>query len=137
MVRDTEASLRFYRDGLGFQVGGSSRNYGTEQEHLNNVEGASLLITGLRAGTGPGVEFLQYLTPSDGRPYPADARPNDLLHWQTIVRLPAGEALNLVASSGVINVSRGVALVADSLLGNRRGVIVRDPDGHAVLLTAP
>ena len=137
VVRDTEASLRFYRDGLGFQVGGSSRNYGTEQEHLNNVEGASLLITGLRAGTGPGVEFLQYLTPSDGRPYPADARPNDLLHWQTIVRLPAGEALNLVASSGVINVSRGVALVADSLLGNRRGVIVRDPDGHAVLLTAP
>ncbi len=137
VVRDTEASLRFYRDLLGFRVAGNSRNYGTEQEHLNNVEGASLLITGLRARTGPGVEFLQYLTPGDGRPYPADAKPNDLLHWQTQVRVAAGEAVNLLATSGVTTVSRGVVVLPDSLLGYRRGVMVRDPDGHAVLITEP
>lgn len=31
----------------------------------------------------PGIEFLEYLTPRDGREYPADARANDLLHCQT------------------------------------------------------
>jgi catechol 2,3-dioxygenase-like lactoylglutathione lyase family enzyme len=137
VVRDTEASLRFYRDLLGFRVGGNSRNYGTEQAHLNNVEDASLLITGLRARSGPGVEFLQYLTPDDGRPYPADARPNDLVHWQTIVRVAAGESVNLLGSSGVPTVSRGAVVLPDRSLGYRRGVMVRDPDGHAVLITEP
>jgi catechol 2,3-dioxygenase-like lactoylglutathione lyase family enzyme len=133
VVRDTEASLRFYRDLLGFKVAGQSRNYGTEQAHLNNVEGASLLITGLRLPEGPGVEFLQYLEPRDGRPYPADARANDLLHWQTtvVVRGPA-EAVNLLATSGVPLVSRGAAELDAPTLGFRRGVLVRDPDGHAL-----
>ena len=83
VVWDTEASLRFYRDTLGFEVGGESENYGVEQEHLNNVFGARLRITGLRAASGPAIEFLEYLAPRDGRPYPADSRANDLWHWQT------------------------------------------------------
>lgn len=56
----------------------------TEQEHLNNVAGARLRISGLRAESGPGVEFLDYLTPKNGRPPPADTQANDLWHWQTI-----------------------------------------------------
>ena len=83
VVSDTNASLRFYRDRLGLQVAGESENYGTEQEHLNNVFGAHLRITSLRGDSGPGVEFLEYVAPRDGRPYPADARSNDLIHWQT------------------------------------------------------
>src|SRR5439155_15571646 len=67
----------------GLRVAGSSENYGTEQEHLNNVFGARLRITGLRASKGPGVEFLEYLAPRDGRPYPGDEKANDLIHWQT------------------------------------------------------
>ena len=65
-------------------MAGGSENWGTEQEHLNNVFGARLRITTLRAARGPGVELLEYLAPTDGRPYPADARANDLLHWETI-----------------------------------------------------
>src|SRR5262249_28521237 len=83
VVADTDASLRFYRDLLGFRVTGESENYGTEQEHLNNVFGAHLRITSLRAAAGPGVELLEYLAPRDGRPFPADERANDLVHWQT------------------------------------------------------
>ena len=67
----------------GMQVAGESENYGPEQERLNNVFGARLRITALRAQAGPGIEFLEYLAPRDGRPYPADAKPNDLVHWQT------------------------------------------------------
>src|SRR5215207_1333716 len=86
----TDASLAFYRDVLGMTVAGESENYGTEQEHLNNVFGARLRITALRAVTGPGVELLHYLAPTDGRPYPADAKSNDLFHWQTLIGTTRG-----------------------------------------------
>ena len=52
VVSDTEASLRFYRDTLGLKQVGESENYGVEQEHLNNVFGARLRITALRAAAG-------------------------------------------------------------------------------------
>src|SRR5262249_18646839 len=57
VVGDTSESLSFYRDLLGMRVAGESENYGTEQEHLNNVFGARLRITSLRASAGPGVEL--------------------------------------------------------------------------------
>jgi catechol 2,3-dioxygenase-like lactoylglutathione lyase family enzyme len=57
VISDTEASLRFYRDRLGMEVAGESENYGPEQERLNNVFGARLRITALRAASGPGIEF--------------------------------------------------------------------------------
>ena len=66
-VEDTERSLRFYRDMLGFRVTGGSLNYGTEQEHLNHVFGSRVRITSLRSSAGPGIEFLEYVTPRDGR----------------------------------------------------------------------
>ena len=90
VVGDTEASLQFYRDLLGFQVAGAGENYGTEQEHLNNVAGAHLRITSLRAASGPAIELLEYLNPRDGRPYPSDLRSNDLAHWQTRLLAPVG-----------------------------------------------
>src|SRR5262249_9654103 len=83
VVSNTEASLRFYRDPLGFKVAGGSENYGEEQEHLNNVFGARLRITSIRAEAGPAIEFLEYLAPQDGRPAPEDSKANDLWHWQT------------------------------------------------------
>lgn len=134
VVSDTERSLRFYRDLLGFRVAGESRNYGTEQAHLNNVEGASLRITALRAPAGPGVEFLEYLAPRDGRAYPADARPNDLLHWQTTLIVAPGEGLGVISSAGAPLVSRGVARPVEAGVGYSRGVVIRDPDGHAIQL---
>jgi catechol 2,3-dioxygenase-like lactoylglutathione lyase family enzyme len=54
VVADTETTLKLYRDLLGMRIVGSSENYGTEQEHLNNVFGARLLITSLRAAKAPG-----------------------------------------------------------------------------------
>src|SRR6516225_6504889 len=90
VVADTDASLRFYRDILGLTVAGKSENYGTEQERLNNVFGARLRITTLKAARGPGVELLEYVAPGDGRPMPADTRANDLWHWQ--IRVEVGDA---------------------------------------------
>ena len=84
-ISSTDASLHFYRDLLGLRRAGESENFGTEQEHLNQVFGVHLRITGMRADSGPGVEFLEYLTPRDGRTRPADVHANDIVHWQTMI----------------------------------------------------
>ena len=135
VVADTRASLAFYRDVLGFRVAGESMNFGTEQEHLNNVRGARLRITGLRASSGPGIEFLEYLTPHDGRPYPADEHVNDLVHWQTTVLVSdVAAAASAVRRGRFRLVSPSPVELPDSALGFRRGILVRDPDGHVVQL---
>ncbi len=138
VVGDTQASLAFYRDALGLRVTGESINFGTEQEHLNNVQGARVRITGLRAASGPGIEFLEYLAPRDGRPIPADQRANDLVHWQTTVLVPDAQAAAQVVRRGKFRfISPGPVDLPDAALGFRRGFLVRDPDGHAVQLVQP
>lgn len=106
VVSDTDKSLAFYRDQLGLRVVGGSENYGPEQERLNNVPGAHLRITTLHAASGPGIEFLEYLHPQDGRPYPADARDRDWFHWLTTLAAPA----------------------------STQPTMLKDPDGHVVQL---
>jgi catechol 2,3-dioxygenase-like lactoylglutathione lyase family enzyme len=133
VVGDTESSLRFYRDLLGLRVAGESENYGAEQERLNNVFGARLRITSLRAAEGPGVELLEYLTPKTGRPYPADEASNDLIHWQTeFVGASADKAAQGFRSMHSAFVSTGVVELHDPNAEIRKSVIARDPDGHAV-----
>lgn len=137
VVGDTERSLAFYRDLLGLRVAGESRNAGTEQEHLNNVEGASLRITGLRSPSGPGIELLEYLAPSDGRAYPSDERPNDLVHWQTTVQFGMLDGiLSRLDSARVPVVSRSSFSVRPPTgnQGSVHGVLIRDPDGHVLQL---
>ena len=130
VVGSTEQSLAFYRDGLGLTVAGASENHGEEQEHLNNVFGARLRITTLRAPRGPGIELLEYLAPRDGRPAPLDLKANDLAHWQTTVA--SGNVAALLASQhGGGLVSPDVVSV-DASIGFARGLTIRDPDGHAV-----
>ncbi len=133
VVADTKASVHFYVDQFGFRVAGTSDNFGTEQEHLNNVEGARLHITTLRAAGGPGIELLEYVNPRNGRPYPADERANDIVHWQTQLVVPDAEA-RLVALRAVNDtiVSRALARDPAETLGFRLGFLVRDPDGHVM-----
>jgi catechol 2,3-dioxygenase-like lactoylglutathione lyase family enzyme len=135
VVDDTEASLAFYRDRLGMAVAGESENWGPEQERLNNVFGARLRITALRAPAGPGIELLEYLAPSDGRPYPRDSRANDLWHWQVdlVTADLAAAAAPLRAGHDAL-VSPGAVEVPDTGLGFHGGLMARDPDGHAMLL---
>src|SRR5712671_2418031 len=114
VVGDTNSSLKFYRDVLGMRVAGESENCGTEQEHLNNVFGARLHITSLRAASGPGIELLEYLAPRDGRPFPVDERSNDIVHRQTTVFTANADAAarQLLASSAKF-VSSGVVSESD------------------------
>ncbi len=137
-VADTDASLRFYRDTLGFQIAGESENFGPEQEHLNNVHGARLRITALRAASGPGIELLEYLSPRDGRPLPADQRANDLAHWQTtLIAGDDDQAFAALRAARFGFVSPGAIALPRAELGFHNGLLVRDPDGHAMKVVQP
>jgi catechol 2,3-dioxygenase-like lactoylglutathione lyase family enzyme len=132
-VSSTEASLKFYRDLLGLRVAGKSENYGTEQEHLNNVFGARLRITALRAPSGPGIELLEYLSPRDGRAYPSDERANDLVHRETELEAEGIDAVvEPLRAAAVPFVSSGPTTFHDGRLGFTSGLVIRDPDGHAL-----
>ena len=134
-ISNTDASFKFYGDLLGLRKAGESENFGTEQEHLNQVFGAHLRITGMRAASGPGIEFLEYLTPRDGRARPSDFHANDIVHWQTMI---ATDDLDLLAKklrdAGVRFISTGVVVVPKGKAGFAKGALVSDPDRHSVLL---
>jgi catechol 2,3-dioxygenase-like lactoylglutathione lyase family enzyme len=133
VVSSTQNSLKFYRDLLGMRLAGESMNYGAEQEHLNNVEGARLHISGLRAASGPGIEFLEYLSPRDGRPAPTDTRANDIWHWQTTLTTTntALAARKLERGMGH-TISPGVAQITERSFNFSKGFLARDPDGHGL-----
>jgi catechol 2,3-dioxygenase-like lactoylglutathione lyase family enzyme len=133
VVSDTDRSLAFYHELLGMHVAGGAENYGTEQEHLNQVFGARLRITALRAERGPGIEFLEYITPPGGRPLPGDARASDLVFWNTRLAVDGFEDFAAkLREQKTRFVSTQVASSPDGAPIATRSVIVRDPDGHAL-----
>jgi catechol 2,3-dioxygenase-like lactoylglutathione lyase family enzyme len=127
-VADTSASVAFYRDRLGMRVAGESENWGTEQARLNAVRDAHLRITGLRAASGPGIELLEYLEPTTGRPAAADVRPNDLVYWET--RLVADDDATLAALGTPVP-------VPGRALGFDEAARLTDPDGHHLEVVTP
>ncbi len=134
VVADTKRSLEFYRDTLQMKISGESENYGTEQEHLNNVRGARLRITSLQTTqAGMGVELLQYLAPTDGKPFPTDTQANDLWHWQTsFVSVRLNDSVAVLERQKIDFISSGIVSIATKSLAFEKGLLVRDPDGHAV-----
>lgn len=136
-VRSTEQSLQFYRDVLGLMVGGGSLNVGMEQEHLDNLRGARVRVTGLKTESGPpGVEFLEYELPGAGRPIPPDTSPTDLWHWHVMVVVRDVAAAAAVLCARASCVSNGGVAMPDGTLGFTQGFLLRDPDGHALQLVS-
>ncbi len=133
VVGDSDESLKFYRDSLGLVVAGTSDNFGNEQEHLNNVFGAKLHITGLRTKEeGIAVEFLEYLAPRDGKLFPKDTKSNDLWHWQTSFEaVKADDLATILFKNKYHFISTGVVNFNENNLGCKKAILVRDADGHA------
>jgi catechol 2,3-dioxygenase-like lactoylglutathione lyase family enzyme len=135
VVGKTDTSLTFYRDMLGFTQVGESENYGSEQEHLNNVFGARLRITSLRATAGPGIELLEYLAPPGGHAASPDEHSNDLVHHQTrLVATDIEQLARRLSSGGFVLISPGIIDMPKAELGFHLALLVRDPDGHPMEL---
>ncbi len=135
-VSNTDAQYKFYKEILGMDIAGHSENYGTEQEHLNQVFGARLWITGMKAPKGFGVEFLQYLAPPGGRKYPLDSHVYDLWHWHTTVKVNDIDTVYKKCISAKCKfISKGIVMMHHKDISYTKAFLVRDADGHAVLIT--
>ena len=138
-VDSTERGVTFYRDLLGFEVGGVTFNTGPTQEVLDGLFNDTCLVTAMMpASAPPHVEFLEYKTPPGGRPMPRDTRASDLWHWQTtLVTKDIGAASERLRRAGAQFISPDVVLIpqdAQAKLGFKKAVMIRDPNGHAIRL---
>lgn len=135
-VADTEQSLRFYRDLLGMQIDGGSLNQGETQAHLDGLPEAKVRVTALRpAQGGLGIELLDYIVPANGRPIPSDWKSCDLAHMQVeLVVNDIEQAMEMLQQNGVQFVSSRL-VDADNSACYRQGCLVKDPSGHAMLLS--
>ncbi|MGB3199723.1 MAG: VOC family protein [Nodosilinea sp.] len=133
---DTEAGLQFYRDRLGLPVKGQSLNWREVQAQLDNLPGASVQVTSLRPEQGKiGIELLDYRKPGQGRPAPADWQRSDIPHMHIELFVADLEAAveALRGDNGPIMPLRLVNPKDSSLY--RQGFWIKDPSGHALLLT--
>ena len=95
-IADTDRSLRFYVGELGLKLRYASYNNGVEQQRLDDLDAAEVVIHGVGGMTGCGVEFLRYVQPKPIGPSSLDLQPQDALYAQILVKdatLKAGQLL--------------------------------------------
>ncbi|MEH2441619.1 VOC family protein [Nostoc sp.] len=137
-VSNTEENLHFYRDLLGMQVDSRNLNWRATQTSLDNLPGAKVRITSLRpAQGGLGIELLDYIVPGKGRPIPSDWKSCDIAHMQIeLVVNDIEQAVEILRQNEVQFISPRVVQFTDSGSPYRKGCLVKDPDGHAILIIA-
>jgi hypothetical protein len=82
------------------------------------------------------VEFLDYRVPSNGRPAPVDAAANDIAHVHLRFAVENLAAMSdALFEKGVRFLSPGVVEMDRTRYGYAHAAMIRDPDGHALLLT--
>lgn len=132
-VADTDRSAGFYTRGLGFGTGTRSLNQGSEQAALDGVPDPVVEVTALLPGEGspPHLELLRYRAPRTGRPAPAAKRSDDLATTRLVL------AVEDVAATARKLVGLGAHPVSTdgAEADGRPGALLRDPDGHDLLLT--
>ncbi|MFZ0261245.1 MAG: VOC family protein, partial [Pseudolabrys sp.] len=138
-VASTDKGVTFYRDLLGFDVGGVTFNSGATQDVLDNLFNDTCLVTEMvPVSAPPHIEFLDYKTPPGGRLMPVDTRANDLWHWQTtLVTKDIQAVTDRLRNAGAQFITPDVVIIpqeAQAQLGFKKAVMVRDPNGHAIRL---
>jgi catechol 2,3-dioxygenase-like lactoylglutathione lyase family enzyme len=135
-IADTKQSLRFYRDLLGLEVEGDSLNQGETQAQLDDLPEAKVRVTALRpAQGGLGIELLDYLIPEQERPMPNSWRCSDIAHLHIEMAVQnIKEIADRLSRNGVRFVSLHWVQFSESFAPDRKGCLVKDPNGHALFL---
>ncbi|MBV8886306.1 MAG: VOC family protein [Chroococcidiopsidaceae cyanobacterium CP_BM_RX_35] len=136
-IANTEQSLRFYRDLLGMQVEQSSLNQGETQARLDGLPEAKVQVTGLRSAHAAslGIELLDYIAPANGRPIPTEWKSCDIAHMQVeLVVNDIEQAVAKLQQKGVQFISPRLVQFPDSSYPYGQACLVKDPNGHAMLL---
>lgn len=137
-IADTEQSLQFYCDLLGMQVNGGSLNQGKTQAYLDGLTEAKVCVTALRPVQGGlGIELLDYLIPERERPMPNNWRSCDIAHVHVELLVNNIEqAVAQLHQHRLQFVSPQLVQFTDPSLPYRQGCLIKDPNGHAILLSA-
>lgn len=133
VVADTVSSIDFYERLLGFSVSSKSLNQGGEQARLDGVPDAVVEVTGLEPGTvgPPHLELLGYQGRAASRRARASLRSNDVAATRLVLDVSdVPEAVKTLASAK----AEVIACEATALDDGRAAALVRDPDGHHLLL---
>jgi len=134
VVANTARSIAFYKDILGFAVGGRSLNRGAEQIRLDSVPNAVVEVTSLSSEpiSTPHLELLCYLSPARPQLETPELFSNDVAATRLLIELDDFSAiekkLDTMLSSFVS--SFGIVRLDD----DRPTALIRDPDGHALFL---
>jgi len=121
------------------QVEGGSLNQGKTQARLDNLsEEVQVRITALRPNQGGlGIELLDYVVPPNSRPIPSDWKSYDIANMQIeLVVNDIDQAVEMLRQNGVEFVSSPVVKFIESCCPYRQGCLVKDLDGHGLLLIA-
>jgi catechol 2,3-dioxygenase-like lactoylglutathione lyase family enzyme len=133
-VMDMDRSTAFYTGLLGFHVGGRSLNTGPEQDRLDGLSGCEVDVVALQpaAAPTPHVELLHYRTPP-GRTLTAEVKANDVASARQVHRVDdLGAMVERLQGAEVPFVSPGIV----SLKSGVEAAVIRDPDGHMIVLMA-
>lgn len=138
-ISNTEQSLKFYRDLLGMQFDGGSFNQGETQARLDCLsEEVEVKITALRPDRGGlGIELLDYVLPPNSRPIPSNWKSSDIANMQIeLVVNDIEQTVEMLRQNGVEFVSSRVVKFTEICCPYHQGCLVKDADGHGVLLIA-
>lgn len=134
-IANTEQSLQFYRDYLGMQVDGGSFNWRETQARMDGLPDAKVRITALRpAQGGLGIELLDYIEPTNGRPMPSGLKFSDIAYVQ--VELIVDQLANQFQHNEVIYAPQTSNQSQSSFSAEYGGYRIKDPTGHSLLLTS-
>ncbi len=136
-VSDTDKSLKFYRDLLGMTVVDSNLNSGDIQAQLDGLPVAQVQVTPLQPGeTGAGLELLDYVKPGTGRAWSEDWSAGDLAHRHVVLGVEQlGQTIDYLRAQGVDVISPHPVDLPDAY-GYSQGCLIKDPDGHRLLLAS-
>jgi catechol 2,3-dioxygenase-like lactoylglutathione lyase family enzyme len=135
VVANTDESLHFYQDLLGMNVDGGSFNWRETQARMDGLPNAKVRVTALRpAQGGLGIELLDYVEPTDGRSIPSGWNSKDIVHVQTeLVVNDLQQVVDHLHSANVPSTASPIVELSH-YLPYKRGCLVNDPTGHALLL---
>jgi catechol 2,3-dioxygenase-like lactoylglutathione lyase family enzyme len=135
VVRDVARSARFYTERLGFAEMSHSINHGVAQRRLDATGDERVEVVALRpaAGATPHVELLGYRPPADGG-IGTGASVRDIAATRLVLEVEQLSAVvAALQAAGIAPEPPGTVVLNDA----GRGALVRDPDGHFLLLIQP
>ncbi len=120
-LMDSNAGLRFYRDGVGLEL---------EEGEVGKYSSG---VTMFRPKKGPRIACLEGAVAGPAKPLSRKVSEIKAVRWQT--RIKTSDIGHAVAAlQGEVVYQGFLSILEEGILRFKWGVVVRDPDGHAVEL---